>query len=85
LAVIKPDAIINAGAYTAVDKAESNELTAYNVNGHAVEVIATYAGNEGVPFIQISTDFVFDGESSVPYSTNTKPNPLSVYGKSKYL
>lgn len=85
LATIKPDAIINAGAYTAVDKAESDELAAYNINGYAVELIAAYAGSAGIPLIHISTDFVFDGESSVPYSVKAKPNPLSVYGKSKYL
>jgi dTDP-4-dehydrorhamnose reductase len=85
LALIKPDAIINAAAYTAVDKAESDELAAYNINGYAVEVIAAYARHRGIPFVHISTDFVFDGESSVPYSVRAKPNPLSVYGQSKYL
>lgn len=79
----KPDFILNAAAYTAVDKAEEQGETAYLVNRDAVKYIAEAAHNFSAKFIHISTDFVFDGSSSTPYSPDAPTNPLGVYGKSK--
>jgi|AGTN01.1.fsa_nt_gi dTDP-4-dehydrorhamnose reductase len=75
--------IVNCAAYTAVDRAEKDMETAYAVNGKAVENIAMVAKQQGVKVIHISTDFVFDGSSEVPYTENIAAHPLSVYGKSK--
>lgn len=75
--------IINCAAYTAVDKAETDIEKAYLVNEKAVENIAVAAGQEGTKVIHISTDFVFDGRSEIPYTEDMEPNPLSVYGRSK--
>ncbi|KUJ85051.1 dTDP-4-dehydrorhamnose reductase [Microbulbifer sp. ZGT114] len=80
---LNPDLLINAAAYTAVDKAESEVQQAYQVNQQAVATVADVAKQFDLPLIHISTDFVFDGNHSSPY-TNTDPtNPLSVYGASK--
>ena len=75
--------IVNAAAYTAVDNAESDaeECQAVNVNGP--QNLAAAAKECGAQLIHISTDFVFDGESSEPYKTNDPTNPLSVYGRTK--
>lgn len=75
--------IINCAAYTAVDKAETDVEKAYLVNEKAVENIAIAARQEGAKVIHISTDFVFDGRSEIPYTEDMEPNPLSVYGRSK--
>lgn len=75
--------IINCAAYTAVDRAEEDSEKAYLVNEKAVENIAIVARQEGVKVIHISTDFVFDGLSEIPYTEDMDPCPLSVYGKSK--
>ncbi|MBK5195132.1 MAG: dTDP-4-dehydrorhamnose reductase [Proteiniphilum sp.] len=75
--------IVNCAAYTAVDKAETDVEKAYTVNATAVENIALVAQQYGVKVIHISTDFVFDGKSSVPYTEKMTAYPLSVYGKSK--
>jgi dTDP-4-dehydrorhamnose reductase len=80
---IKPDFIINAAAYTAVDKAESESETAYLINAKAVENLAAVSKKINAKLIHISTDFVFDGTKNTPYSEDDAPNPLSVYGKSK--
>lgn len=80
---IKPDLIINAAAYTAVDKAESEPDIAFAVNGSAVGVLGEWAARKGAPLIHFSTDYVFDGQASEPYDENHPINPLSVYGKSK--
>lgn len=77
------DFLINAAAYTAVDKAESDVDFAYLLNEKAVANLATAAKETGAFFIHISTDYVFDGQSSIPYRTTDTPNPTSVYGKSK--
>ncbi|MCY4044001.1 MAG: dTDP-4-dehydrorhamnose reductase [Cellvibrionales bacterium] len=77
------DLIINAAAYTAVDKAESESEVAYAINADAVGVLAQFAQSRGIKLIHISTDFVFDGESSTPYSIDDPINPQSVYGASK--
>ena len=75
--------IVNCAAYTAVDKAEEDVEKAFAVNAAAVENIARVAGQYGVKVIHLSTDFVFDGKSSVPYTEKMTANPLSVYGQSK--
>ncbi|MBF6629334.1 MAG: dTDP-4-dehydrorhamnose reductase [Proteiniphilum sp.] len=75
--------IVNCAAYTAVDKAEEDVEKAYVVNAAAVENIARVAGQYDVKVIHLSTDFVFDGKSSVPYTEKMTADPLSVYGQSK--
>jgi dTDP-4-dehydrorhamnose reductase len=79
----KPDLIINAAAYTAVDKAESEPDIAYTVNGTAVGVLGEWAARNNVPLIHFSTDYVFDGQATEPYEESHPVNPLSIYGKSK--
>ena len=76
-------AIINCAAYTAVDKAESDIETAWAVNAKAPSVIAKEAAKLGIPFIHVSTDYVFDGRKDSPYLETDRTNPLSVYGKTK--
>ena len=71
--------IINCAAYTAVDKAETDEELAYKINYTGAENLA----KSGVRIIHISTDYVFDGTANVPYKEDASTNPLSVYGKSK--
>ncbi|MBO4645917.1 MAG: dTDP-4-dehydrorhamnose reductase [Bacteroidales bacterium] len=80
----KPDAVINAAAYTAVDRAESDEETAYLLNETAVANLAEAAVATGAFLVHVSTDYVFDGQSSVPYTPDHPVHPLSVYGKSKW-
>lgn len=82
---IQPDVIINAAAYTAVDKAESEPEQAAWVNVTGVRNLATsLKENNHGRLIHVSTDFVFDGRSSIPYSVAALTNPLSVYGKTKH-
>lgn len=83
IAQYKPDLIINAAAYTAVDKAESDSDNAYAVNQQAVAWLAQAAKQADIPFFHISTDYVFDGESTTPYKETDPVNPQSVYGMSK--
>lgn len=80
---IAPDAVVNAAAYTAVDKAESESEKAYRINAEAVGVLAEEAARTGAWLIHYSTDYVFDGEKPEPYREDDVTNPLSVYGKSK--
>ncbi|MGQ9752437.1 MAG: dTDP-4-dehydrorhamnose reductase [Thermoanaerobaculaceae bacterium] len=80
---LQPEVIINAAAYTAVDKAESEPEQAFLVNAQAVASLAKAANDVGALLVQISTDYVFDGRNSHPYREEDEPNPLSVYGKSK--
>jgi dTDP-4-dehydrorhamnose reductase len=80
---IRPDIIVNAAAYTAVDKAESEPELAMTVNGIAPGVIAQEAKNIGASMIHYSTDYVFDGQSTSPYTEEAPTSPLNVYGKSK--
>ena len=80
----QPDVIINSAAYTAVDKAEQERELAYAVNANGAANIARGATAIGARLIHISTDFVFDGKKSSPYLPDDKPNPLSVYGASKW-
>lgn len=78
-----PNLVLNAAAYTAVDKAESDEATAYAVNAAAVAVLADAARMVGARLVHVSTDFVFDGEAGKPYGVDTPTNPLSAYGRTK--
>lgn len=82
---IQPDVIINSAAYTAVDKAqtEPDQAALINVNGVHNLALALRTIQRG-RLIHISTDFVFDGQSSVPYRVDAVPNPVSVYGQTKY-
>ena len=80
LAALKPDLIINAAAYTAVDRAESEVDAAYAINERGV---ANLAESSECPLLHISTDFVFDGMASIPYSEDAATRPLGVYGASK--
>jgi dTDP-4-dehydrorhamnose reductase len=79
----RPDLVINAAAYTNVDKAESDQPGAFRLNavGSRNLAVATLEGN--LPLIHISTDYVFDGETDRPYHEFDRTNPLSIYGKSK--
>lgn len=80
---ICPDVIVNAAAYTAVDKAESERELAFLINTQAVEVLAQEAKNLNALLIHYSTDYVFDGTKNTPYFENDATNPLNVYGESK--
>jgi len=78
-----PDLVINAAAYTAVDKAESEPELARAVNATAPAAIAAVCAKRGVPFITVSTDFVFDGSKHGPYGEDDPTGPTNVYGSSK--
>lgn len=78
-----PDIIINAAAYTAVDKAETDKETAYAVNEKGSEYLALTCKEINAKLIHVSTDFVFDGTKTTPYQTDDTPNPINVYGDSK--
>ena len=80
---LNPDAIINCAAYNAVDKAEEELGKAFLLNSTAVKNLAKISNDLDIFLIHLSSDFVFDGEKSEPYTELDKPNPLSVYGKSK--
>jgi dTDP-4-dehydrorhamnose reductase len=80
---IKPDVVINAAAYTAVDKAESDQGAAYAVNAKGPENLAVACKKIGARLIHISTDFVFDAAKNTPYEAYDATNPLGVYGTSK--
>ncbi len=79
----KPDFIVNAAAYTAVDQAESETEIAMRVNGEAPGVLAQAAVDLGAGLVHYSTDYVFDGEKGAPYTEEDEPCPISVYGQSK--
>jgi dTDP-4-dehydrorhamnose reductase len=81
---IKPDIIINAAAYTDVDKAETEIELAYKVNTEAPKVLAQKASQLDIPMIHFSTDYVFDGLKNEPYVETDQTNPQSVYGKTKW-
>ncbi|MFE8117185.1 dTDP-4-dehydrorhamnose reductase [Brenneria goodwinii] len=79
----QPDSIVNAAAYTAVDKAESEPELAALVNKNGPENLARAAKEIGARLVHVSTDYVFDGTATVPYVETDKTNPLGVYGKTK--
>ncbi|HEU0134162.1 MAG TPA: dTDP-4-dehydrorhamnose reductase [Allosphingosinicella sp.] len=78
-----PDVVLNAAAYTAVDQAEDEPERAFRVNGEAAGELASAAREAGAPIIQISTDYVFDGQGQGAYRESDPTNPLGVYGRSK--
>ena len=80
---VKPNLIVNAGAYTAVDKAESERELAMQVNAAAPGVLGEEAKRLGAPLVHYSTDYVFDGEKRSPYTEDDAPNPMSHYARSK--
>ena len=79
----KPDVIVNAAAYTAVDKAETEPDLAQRVNGEAPAVLAEEARQLGALLVHYSTDYIFDGTKGSPYAEEDAPNPLNVYGRTK--
>ena len=81
----KPDWIINAAAFTAVDLAEDEKEKAMLINSEAPTEIAKVLKKTGGKLLHISTDFVFDGKSNIPYKVDVEPNPINIYGKSKLL
>jgi dTDP-4-dehydrorhamnose reductase len=80
---VRPDAIVNAAAYTAVDRAESEPQRAEAVNAAAPAVLARWAAAHGALLVHYSTDYVFDGTKAAPYVEGDPPNPLGAYGRSK--
>jgi len=79
----RPQLVVNAAAYTAVDKAESEPQAAFAINRGGAGALAAAAKAHGCPIIHISTDFVFDGAKAGPYVETDAPNPMGVYGRSK--
>ncbi|MBD8644299.1 dTDP-4-dehydrorhamnose reductase [Stenotrophomonas sp. CFBP 13724] len=80
---VRPAMVVNAAAYTAVDKAEQDMEAAFRANAEAPGVIARWCAAAGVPFVHYSTDYVFDGEGTAPYHEDQPTAPLGVYGTSK--
>jgi dTDP-4-dehydrorhamnose reductase len=83
IARLKPDVIVNAAAYTAVDKAESETEQAFAVNRDGARAVAEASRQLGVPLIHISTDYVYAGDKDAPYVEDDPTGPLGVYGQSK--
>ncbi|MEP4978754.1 dTDP-4-dehydrorhamnose reductase [Ascidiaceihabitans sp.] len=83
IAIHKPAAVINAAAYTAVDAAEDNEARARMINAAAPEAMAQACADLGIPFVSISTDYVFDGAGNAPWREGDMPAPINAYGRSK--
>jgi dTDP-4-dehydrorhamnose reductase len=83
LQAVRPDAVINAAAYTAVDACETNERLAFAVNADAVGHLAAASELIGAHLVHVSTDYVFDGTLDRPYREDDATNPRSVYGRSK--
>ncbi len=81
----KPDFIINAAAFTAVDNAEKEKELAMQVNAEGPSLLAQHCEENKIPLFHYSTDYVFDGEKDSPYTEEDKPNPINVYGESKLL
>ena len=80
---VQPDVIVNAAAYTAVDRAEQEPELAHRVNAEAVGVIGSWAAAHGALVVHYSTDYVFDGSQSRPYAVDASTGPLGAYGRSK--
>ncbi len=79
------DAIINVAAYTAVDAAEDDEALATRINGETPGVMASAAAKRGLPFLHVSTDYVFDGQGDQPFKPSDPTGPLGAYGRSKLV
>jgi dTDP-4-dehydrorhamnose reductase len=85
VASVCPDVVINCAAYTAVDAAQTDPLTALSINAWGVRTLAEAAADVDATFVHFSTDFVFDGETSRPYVEDDEPNPRGTYAVSKLL
>ncbi len=83
IAKVAPGAVINAAAYTAVDQAEDEEALATAINGTAPGHMASVCATRDIPFVHISTDYVFDGSGDRPWAPDTSTGPLGAYGRSK--
>jgi len=81
----QPHVIVNAAAYTAVDKAQTEQAIALQVNAQSVGILAELAQSINAVLVQYSTDYVFDGAGNTPWAEDDQTNPLSVYGQSKWL
>ena len=81
----KPDFIINAAAYTAVDKAEQEKEMALRINAEGPLILARSCQRYNIPLFHFSTDYVFDGKKKLPYTEFDRPNPINVYGESKLM
>lgn len=79
----KPNAVINAAAYTAVDKAEKEEVLATTINAYAPSAMAKACATLCIPFVHISTDYVFNGNGKIPWQTQHLTDPQNAYGRSK--
>jgi dTDP-4-dehydrorhamnose reductase len=84
VAKIAPDLVVNAGAYTAVDRAEDEPELAFRVNAEAPAALAGACARAGIPVVHFSTDYVFDGSGIRPYREDDATGPLGVYGESKW-
>jgi dTDP-4-dehydrorhamnose reductase len=85
MARARPEVIVNGSAFTDVDAAEDHPVDALNVNAFAVRALARAAETHGAALVHFSTDFVFDGTASAPYTEEDRPNPRNVYAASKLL
>jgi dTDP-4-dehydrorhamnose reductase len=83
LSHIRPDVVLNAAAFTQVDQAETNQEAAYRGNALGPRNLAIATNAMNIPLVHFSTDYVFDGQQTRPYHEFDRPNPLSVYGRSK--
>ncbi|GLR46975.1 dTDP-4-dehydrorhamnose reductase [Sphingomonas astaxanthinifaciens] len=83
VATVKPDLVVNAAAYTAVDKAETEEALAYRVNAEGAGEVAAAAAAVGAPVIHLSTDYVYDGSGDAPLTEDRAIAPLGAYGRTK--
>jgi len=83
LSALEPGLIVNAAAYTDVERAEEEAELAMRINGEAPAALARWARARGVPLVHFSTDYVFDGEKTEPYAEDDRPNPINAYGRSK--
>ncbi|MEH7440196.1 dTDP-4-dehydrorhamnose reductase [Neobacillus drentensis] len=81
---LNPNAIIHCAAYTAVDKAEDDREACWNVNVKGTEYLVKAAKDINAKFMNISTDYVYDGEGTIPFKETNQPNPVGYYGKTKY-
>src|SRR5713101_5074469 len=80
---IRPQLIVNAAAYTAVDAAESDDANAHAINAHVPAVLAEEAKKIGAAIVHYSTDYIFDGTKAAPYEETDPPNPINAYGRTK--
>lgn len=82
-AAARPDAVVNCAAWTAVDAAEDNEAGAFMANAIGPALVARHCAALGIPLVQVSTDYVFDGRKGAPYVETDAPNPIGAYGRTK--